>query len=258
MPACRAVLFDLDDTLVDHRGASFAGLGALRDRYLALAAVAAEELDEAHHRLLNEIHAQMLDGKLTKDEARVERFRRLFRHYGKELTAGEAGEVVAVYRRTYQDGRKPVKGAVELLQLLRGRVTVGIVTNNPTAEQEEKLRLCGLTPYVDFMLTSEHAGVAKPDRAIFDRALSLAGCSPSEAVVIGDSWHYDVMGAQAAGIRAVWFDRDGAGEPPDQGSWGRAVPVVRSLSPAGPVADLLMQICGTAGAACVGESARRP
>jgi len=258
LTGCRAVLFDLDDTLVDHRSASFAALGALRDRYPALAAVAAGELDKEHRRLLEQIHAQMLDGKLTKDEARVERFRRLFRHYGRELTAGDAGEVVSLYRRRYQDCQKPVKGAVELLQLLRGRVTVGIVTNNPTAQQVAKLRFCGLTPYVDFMVTSEDAGVPKPDRAIFDRALSLAGCSPSQAVVIGDSWHYDVLGAHAAGIRAVWFDRDGTGEPPDRSPWGRGVPVVRSLSPAGPVADLLMQISGTAEAACVGESAHHP
>jgi putative hydrolase of the HAD superfamily len=53
-------------------------------------------------------------------------------------------------------------------------------------------------------------GVAKPGRAIFERALELAGADPGEAVHVGDSLENDVVGARAAGIRPVLVARDGS------------------------------------------------
>jgi putative hydrolase of the HAD superfamily len=72
---------------------------------------------------------------------------------------------------------------------------------------------------------SEEAGVSKPDPRIFEMALERANARAGEAVMVGDSWANDVEGARAAGIRAVWFNRDGRLAPDP------AVPVLRSLAP---------------------------
>ncbi|HSJ73606.1 MAG TPA: HAD family hydrolase [Miltoncostaeaceae bacterium] len=63
------------------------------------------------------------------------------------------------------------------------------------------------------VVTSAAAGAAKPDPAIFLRALARLGVAPADAVHCGDSPHYDCAGARAAGIEAVLIDRGGATPP---------------------------------------------
>jgi putative hydrolase of the HAD superfamily len=112
----------------------------------------------------------------------------------------------AAYRDRYREARRAVRGAVPLLAALAGRVRIGIVSNNLFDEQLEKLKLCGLEPFVHALIVSERAGVSKPDPAIFTAALEGVGCRADEAVMVGDSWSADIAGARAAGIRPVWFN----------------------------------------------------
>lgn len=72
-----------------------------------------------------------------------------------------------------------------------------------------------LTADLDFVVASAVVGVAKPGRDIFDRALARAGVAPHEALYVGDSYVADVLGARAAGLRAVLIDRDGHAPPVD-------------------------------------------
>ena len=67
--------------------------------------------------------------------------------------------------------------ARSLLAALKPRVRIGIVSNNLLEEQQGKIRLCGFDPYVDALVVSEAVGVAKPDPAIFARALEELGCA---------------------------------------------------------------------------------
>lgn len=75
-------------------------------------------------------------------------------------------------------------------------------------------RICiglGLTRYVDFVLASAVEGVGKPQRAIFKRALTLAGVSAGEALHVGDSQKDDLRGARGAGLHALLLDRSQRG-----------------------------------------------
>ena len=83
MPTLRdTVLFDLDDTLFDHDHCSRAALRRVRDEHPALCAVPWEELRVSYSRLLEEVHARLLGGEFTLEEARRERFRLLFSELG--------------------------------------------------------------------------------------------------------------------------------------------------------------------------------
>ena len=86
------------------------------------------------------------------------------------------------------------------------------------------------------LVVSEEVGISKPDPRIFVVALERAGVEAPEAVMVGDSWANDVEGARAAGIRPVWFNRDGQ-TPPDP-----SVEVIESLEPTEAV---LRTILGT-------------
>lgn len=74
------------------------------------------------------------------------------------------------------------------------------------------LAQCGLGDAVDGIVTSAGSGVRKPDPAIFQAALEVAGCGADEALHVGDTVAEDIAGAGAAGIRALHLDRAGGGD----------------------------------------------
>jgi 5'-nucleotidase len=205
--AIKAVLFDLDDTLFDHQYSSRSGLVALMQRYNSLRLVVLDELEQLHAAILNELHMEVLRGKASIDDMRAERFRRIFLHYGEQVSAAIIQEAVMLYREAYKNARRTICGVVPLLQALHSRVHIAVVTNNMLVEQQEKLRVCGLTPLVDTLIASEEVGSIKPEPAIFEITLQRIGCQAHEAIMIGDSWKADVIGAQGVGIRAIWFNR---------------------------------------------------
>lgn len=221
----RAVLVDLDDTLFDHQHCAREALAGVRRLHDCFTAVDAGTLERAHSRILEDLHRDVLAGRLDLHTARVERFRRLYLDAGVEAGAELAVETAAAYRERYLEARQAVEGAHDFLASVRTRAVVVIVSNNLLDEQQDKLRHCGLDRHVDGLVVSEEVGVSKPAPRIFEVALERAQVTAGEAVMVGDSWRNDVEGARAAGIRAVWFNRDGR-EAPDA-----TVPVIRSLEP---------------------------
>lgn len=203
----KTVLFDLDDTLFDHRGASLEALEVVRQEHPSLRERPLDELASRFFRLIDEGHLQVLMGRLTLEEARTQRFRQLLQLYGEAPAQEQAARMAQRYRTVYQRVRRPVVGAAALLEQLKGRVKIGVVSNNLHEEQRDKLRHCKLDSLIDFLVTSERAGAMKPSAAIFRIALEWSGCQPQEAVMVGDSWEADVLGAHGAGIRPVWFNR---------------------------------------------------
>lgn len=207
MPELKAVLFDVDDTLFDHRHSSREGLRAVWKRYTCFQEMTLNELEEEHSMLLEKIHfSQVLVGKLSIEEARAERFKFAFLNRGVEVDFHTASNAAEIYRRSYVKNRRRSQGSEELLRALHNNYKIGIITNNLTSEQQDKLEFLGLTKYIDMMLTSEEAGVTKPNPQIFTLALEKLNVKPAEAVMIGDSWEHDIVGAHSAGIKCIWLN----------------------------------------------------
>ncbi|MEQ1516347.1 MAG: HAD-IA family hydrolase [Usitatibacteraceae bacterium] len=201
----RAILFDLDDTLFDHQRASTIALRAMHAAYAP--DLAFEPFAFRHGEVLEAFHSRFLSGELTLDEARVARMQTLFAAFDRELDDSSAAHAAKLYREQHQANRHLVEGAIELLEALRPDCLFGIVTNNSTAEQTEKLRALGIAHYFEAVVISEDVGVTKPDPKIFSIALERIGAHAAEAVFVGDNWENDIAGALGAGMGAVWFDR---------------------------------------------------
>ena len=202
----RAVLFDLDDTLFDHRHCARSALRALHAAHPAFQSHPFDGFERLHARLLEELHRRVALGQMPLEVARQERFRRLFDAMGAPADDDTIVHAAVTYRDGYQRLRQPVSGAAALLAAVRDHAPIGIVSNNLLEEQQDKLRHCGLDRYVDVLVVSEEAGVSKPDPRIFEIALDRLGFTADVTVMIGDSWTADVAGARAAGIRAIWFN----------------------------------------------------
>jgi putative hydrolase of the HAD superfamily len=107
------------------------------------------------------------------------------------------------------------------LQELRERGLRLVVVSNWDCSLHEWLHRAGIGDLIDGAVSSAVVGEAKPAPAVFEAGLRLAGCDAAEALFVGDSVENDVLGARAAGLRAVLVQR--AGDPP------LGVETVRSL-----------------------------
>ncbi|MBN1430323.1 MAG: HAD family hydrolase [Anaerolineae bacterium] len=95
-----------------------------------------------------------------------------------------------------------VAGALRSLEPI---FTLGLLSNGNTNPEH-----CGLGDFFAFTIYAQDYGIAKPDHRLFEIALEKAGCSASEMLHVGDSLVNDVAGAQNAGIKAVWLNRNQA------------------------------------------------
>jgi putative hydrolase of the HAD superfamily len=121
----------------------------------------------------------------------------------------------------------PYPDALEGVAGLRERGHRLVVVSNWDCSLPDWLAPTGLLDLVDGVVTSADAGAAKPDPAVFRKALELAGVLRGAAVHVGDSLDNDVAGARAFGLRAILVQRQG--EPPPGVESVRALTEVATL-----------------------------
>jgi putative hydrolase of the HAD superfamily len=124
-----------------------------------------------------------------------------------EELAGRFGAERRARHETFAD-------AAPALDALAGRYALALVTNGASCLQREKLAASGLADRFDAVIVGGDVGVGKPDRRIFERALEAVSATADEAVMVGNNLAKDVEGALAAGVRAIWVNREGAPAPP--------------------------------------------
>jgi putative hydrolase of the HAD superfamily len=106
----------------------------------------------------------------------------------------------------------PFADAGPALAALRARGLATVCVSNWDVSLHRVLERCGLSSGLDAVVCSAEAGAPKPDPRIFERALTIAGCSPEQALHVGDTAVEDIAGARAAGLRALLIRRDGGGD----------------------------------------------
>lgn len=97
-------------------------------------------------------------------------------------------------------------GALTLLNYLKPKYNLHIITNGFAEVQVGKLKNTNLEAYFDVVINSEMAGVKKPNPIIFEKALQMANVSKEQSLMIGDSYEADVLGAINYGIDAICYN----------------------------------------------------
>jgi HAD superfamily hydrolase (TIGR01549 family) len=229
----KVVLFDLDETLFDHVNSCQYALRAVHATYGSLRRYPFAEIDRDLAVQLESLWGSVLNGSITIEARVAESFRRLADQYS--IADFDHTGAAVCYRETYLQARQPLPGAIRLMEILKPTVKIGVVTNHIAGEQQSKLNACKLDSFVDFLVASGELGIHKPDQRIFEHALNLAGCTPQQAVMVGDSWSHDVLGASALGIRAVWLNQTDRPYPDP-----RLAVEIKSFEPAESVAQILL------------------
>ena len=220
LPKPKAVLVDLDDTILSFR----AGAGPCWER---VCATYAPRLDLSAEALLDAIDerrtwfwsdpARHRTGRL--DLARTHRENveaalvRLHRDApALAAKASVAAEIAEAYGRDREDSVTLLPGAIPALHQLRAQgLALALVTNGETAGQWRKIRRFELAPLFDTILVEQEVGYGKPDERVFTLALERLGVEAREAWMVGDNPVWDVFGPQRLGITGVWIDASGEG-----------------------------------------------
>jgi putative hydrolase of the HAD superfamily len=143
----------------------------------------------------------------------MRRVKALGHSLGADIPPEEIRPMVDSIIRVWHDGMYLDHDATKVLETLRRRYKVGLVTNWEHAPRiHELLAELGIETLFDVVVVSDEHGAAKPDPAIFHEALSRTGVAPAEAVYVGDM-DVDVAGSINAGMHPVLIKRS------DQGNW---------------------------------------
>jgi putative hydrolase of the HAD superfamily len=165
---------------------------------------------ENNHELWRQYHL----GNITKETLRSERFSRTF------LQLGIDPEKVPVqfeddYVRITPTKTNLFAGTERVLGYLQQKYQLHIISNGFKESTLMKMSVCNLNPYFENVIISEDVGINKPDKRIFEYALSKANASKEESIMIGDSLEADVRGALDFGIKAIYFNPLKAEKPED-------------------------------------------
>ncbi len=199
------ILLDLDDTLWDFKANSRI---AMQEIYNDYKLINHYDSFESFYSIYMEKNHQLWDqyakGEITKDYLSLERFLHPLRLVGinDATLARQLGDDF-LHRTTMQT--QLVDGAIELLDYLKDKYTLSIISNGFVEVQYIKLRRSGLLPYFTHIFLSEEVGYQKPDIRFFQTVLEKLSAQPSECLVIGDNLQTDIQGAQNATMCAIFY-----------------------------------------------------
>jgi putative hydrolase of the HAD superfamily len=213
----RAVLLDLDDTILDDTGGV---ITSWREACLAHCA-AMNGLDpEAVFQAIDRIREWYWSdperhrvGRLDLSWARGEVVRLALADIGVDdaLLAKAIGDT---YHALRDRGIRPFEDAVATVQWLREqRCKLALLTNGASRGQRDKIERFNLAPLFDAILIEGEVGFGKPDSRIYTRALHALDVDASQAWMVGDNLEWDVDGPQRQGIAGIWIDARGSGVP---------------------------------------------
>lgn len=205
------IFWDWDHTIWDFETNSKVSLQNLHED-LGLAALGLPDFDTWFERYLiinEEKWDQYRHGLIDKETLRNSRFSESFGFFG--VVADDVAqklELRYVSETPFQKHLMP--GAKEILQWLHEKgYRQHIITNGFSESQHIKFRSSGLEEYFDLKLCSDVVGVNKPDAKIYRYAISHAKANRTTSLMIGDGLIADVVGAQAEGIDAVFYNPNG-------------------------------------------------
>lgn len=195
LPGIKAVLFDLDDTLIDRRTAYNNFYRAFYDRH--------ESINED----ISWPEAKEFFWSLSPDNATDLRhaFNAILNRWPN--VTGDPDSHFHSYFESLVASMKPLPGALELAEALNSKgMPWGVVTNGGQY-QLEKVKSTGFERLIPFVIATELHGASKPDPGPYLQALRLLEMDETEGagvLFVGDNPHTDIIGAQGVGMHTAW------------------------------------------------------
>jgi HAD superfamily hydrolase (TIGR01509 family) len=199
----KGILLDLDDTLYAfepcHKAGYRACKKAAKDKY----GIDSKTFNSGWKFGRNKVHADLAGQGAS--HSRLLYLQKLYEKIVGKTNPEFTLEMEEIYWNAYLKTMKLKPGMeVFLKKVKEENISVCLVTNLTAREQMRKWIQLGLSEYVDFLVTSEEAGVEKPEADIYRLAIEKLGLNNKEVIMIGDSMVKDIRGAINLGIKGYW------------------------------------------------------
>jgi len=220
MPLPRAILFDLDDTLIR-------AYAQPEEAWRRLLGAFAEPLDAPDAAAIERVRAVVMDEarSLWSDQAVAARWRldipgarRLSTRralsrlgYDDEALADRIADAFTEMRR--QEYRLYPDAHTTVDALRQAGVKLALVTNGASAIQRDKIERFDLAHRFHHIQIEGEFGQGKPEPAVYRHALERLGCAACDAWMVGDNYEWEVEAPQKLGLCGIWYDPFDAGIP---------------------------------------------
>lgn len=201
------IFFDLDRTLWDFETSALEAFDIIHDKY-KLIEIGVESGKQFHDTYT--FHNEKLwdlyrVGEISKEILKGKRFHLTLQEFGvndKDLAEKIGDDYTTISPKLVN----LFPNSIEILEYLHDKYNLHIITNGFSEVQAVKLKSSGMDKYFQEVITSEDAGVKKPDLRIFKYALERTKATSGESLMIGDDYEVDIVGAQNVGLDQVYFN----------------------------------------------------
>ena len=189
-----AVLFDLDETLLDRTKSLFEFASWQSSKILAT------DLGGDQAVFVQRFIELDANGSVWKDEV----YTALIKEF--EIKGWNVSDLLKIYELCFCAFCQPKDGTIESIKELKGLgYKLGLVSNGKSPFQERNFSALGVSALFDAILISESIGVRKPEIEIFHLACSRLGVAPDKTVFVGDNPEADIAGANNAGMYSIYI-----------------------------------------------------
>ena len=200
----KAILLDLDDTILDFHKAERIALSATLEEL----GITPTDKVLARYSEINQMHWKRLErGELTRYEVLHGRFRMLFNEMGLDVSEIDAQRI---YEWRLGTGHYFLDGAEKLLDDLYGKYDIYLASNGTDIVQTRRIESAGIGKYFKELFISQRIGYDKPSVEYFNRCFErIENFDRASTIIIGDSLTSDILGGINAGIRTCLFNPHG-------------------------------------------------
>ena len=146
------------------------------------------------------------ENKITADQLRTIRLEKTFKKLNFNYSPNFIDEISNKYIDTLPTQTFLFDGVIHLLEFLKPKYNLHIITNGFEDVQFKKLKNSKLLSYFEKIINPENALAKKPDPKIFNYALDSINEKPQNCLMIGDDFAADIMGAINVGMKAIHFN----------------------------------------------------
>ncbi|HIX24188.1 MAG TPA: YjjG family noncanonical pyrimidine nucleotidase [Candidatus Lachnoclostridium avicola] len=201
----KALLIDIDGTLLDYRQSEALGISAIMEHY---GVTPTPELAAHYHDVNQSFWEKYEKGEITRAQINEGRYPAFFGELGVEVDPEVCEEI---YQNFVNNRLVPVEGAEDMLRYLSGKYLLYAASNGYSDKQRERLRKAGMIFYFTDIFVSQETGSQKPQKEFFDYCFARmpAGLKRDEVMIIGDGLTSDMRGGNNAGIHTCWLNAYG-------------------------------------------------
>lgn len=212
MGKIKTIFFDIDNTLLDHKGAEQKALFKIREKYFP--DVSENEFETVWITETKKNWKLFEEKKLTFEKQRTQRITDVWIKFGKKITKKGVQKIFSEYLKFYEDSWKSFPKVIETLSsILNSGLKIGIISNGDRNQQMKKLQQINVYSLIqkDLLITSGDLKVSKPNTEIFIFAQKISKNKPEEIMMVGDTLEQDIEPATKLGWKTFHIDHSGNG-----------------------------------------------